>query len=606
MSPGVRRRLRRLRRRLRRRVRARLDRVTPRRLVLGGLVVLVLGVVVLGVQAVLATTALLDARAQATTLQVQLAAGQVPDAEVTLLRLRSATGRARLATSGPLWALASHLPVLGGDAGAARTVADVLDGLAQDALPTTLRMAREVQDGTFRPRGGRVDLDAARRLAPLVRGAARSVDRGDQRLSALAGRGLTWPLTGVVASLRSRVHGARQAADATAAAITLGPSLLGEHGTRRYLLLVQNNAEIRSTGGLPGAFAILTARHGVLRMGWQGASSDLGFFARPVLPLTAAERGTLGSSLGTDVRDVTVDPDFPRAARLAAAMVERRRGVHLDGVLSVDPVALARVLAGTGPLPLGNGTELGVGNVLPLLLHQTYQALADPAAQDSFDALVARTVFTGVTTGQGNPGAVLHGLATAVAEHRVLAWFRDPRAARAIAGTAVSGALPGRTGRTPQVGVYLDDAGGGKMEYYLRFHTHVSATGCRPDGSQSLVTSTALTSTAPHDVSGLSPYVTGDGSFVRRGTMLLNLRLVAPAGGAVTGLTVDGQPATVTADRLGGRQVSTVVVRLWPGRRVVVASTQRTGAWQTGDAVVSSTPGVEATAVGGPVRSACG
>ena len=50
--------------------------------------------------------------------------------------------------------------------------------------------------------------------------------------------------------------------------------MLGSDGPRHYLLVVQNNAEIRSTGGLPGSFMILNAEDGKLSLGTQRAVDD--------------------------------------------------------------------------------------------------------------------------------------------------------------------------------------------------------------------------------------------------------------------------------------------------------------------------------------------
>ena len=47
------------------------------------------------------------------------------------------------------------------------------------------------------------------------------------------------------------------------------PPMLGQDGPRDYLLVVQNNAEIRSTGGLPGSLQILTADNGKLTLAEQ-------------------------------------------------------------------------------------------------------------------------------------------------------------------------------------------------------------------------------------------------------------------------------------------------------------------------------------------------
>jgi Protein of unknown function (DUF4012) len=55
---------------------------------------------------------------------------------------------------------------------------------------------------------------------------------------------------------------------ATAArAVRLLPPMLGANGPREYLLLVQNNAEQRATGGIPGSVALLRAVDGAVTVG---------------------------------------------------------------------------------------------------------------------------------------------------------------------------------------------------------------------------------------------------------------------------------------------------------------------------------------------------
>ncbi len=44
--------------------------------------------------------------------------------------------------------------------------------------------------------------------------------------------------------------------------VQLLPAMLGADSQRRYLLMFQNNAEVRATGGIPGAVAVVTADRG--------------------------------------------------------------------------------------------------------------------------------------------------------------------------------------------------------------------------------------------------------------------------------------------------------------------------------------------------------
>jgi EpsI family protein len=76
--------------------------------------------------------------------------------------------------------------------------------------------------------------------------------------------------------------------------------------------------------------------------------------------------------LFTDLRDVNFTPDFPRTGEITKAMVEQGLDEDVDGVISVDPVALSYILTGTGPVVLKDGTVLTDSNVVPTLLNRVY------------------------------------------------------------------------------------------------------------------------------------------------------------------------------------------------------------------------------------------
>jgi hypothetical protein len=286
-------------------------------------------------------------------------------------------------------------------------------------------------------------------------------------------------------------------------------------------------------------------------------------------------------------------------------MVERTQGVELDGVVSVDPLALAAMMQGTGPIGVGNGVTLAPTNVVALLLNRTYQLLPDPVAQDDFFETAAQRIFETVMSGQGSQELAVKGLAAGVEQHRVLLWLRDPQQQARITDTAIAGDLAGKEDRRPHVGMYLNDSTAAKMDYYLQYRSAVSAVDCRNDGAQDLRASVVLTSTAPKDVSGLSVWITGDGSFAPKGTIAFNLRLYGPYGGEITGLQVDGTTHSVTADRDKGRQVALLPLALKPGQQVTVTADLRTAPGQRGDGVFDFTPGMVPAPNGVKITSAC-
>jgi hypothetical protein len=556
-------------------------------------------------QALTASRALLDARKSGEQVQQEIAGGDFDAANRALHDLRHQTGRAEGATDGVLWDLGRHLPFVGRNIAAVQTVSRVLDTATRVNAPIALQLSRAVDEGRLRPRGGRIDLAEVERLTPEVRRAADSIDRAAGDLAGTRADDLIFPLNDLVGDLQAQVERARSAAHSSALAFELLPGMLGKNGPRSYLLMIQNPAELRSTGGLPGSLAILHADRGKLTMGWQGSPADLGVFTAPVAKLRGDTANQYGPTPATDLRDSNLTPDYPEAARIAKAMVEKAQGVEIDGVVSVDPLALAEMMRGTGPVPVARGVVLNTGNVVPVLLNQTYQALGTQEEQNRFFETAARKIFDSVMTGQGNQQQAIRGLATAGGQHRILVWSAHADEQAVIEPTAVSGALVGKGRTHPQVGMYLNDSTAGKMDYYLQYRSNAAAVDCRQRGAQDIRATLALTSTMPADFSSLSPFILGRGGFAAQGTIAFNLRVYAPYGGEITAVTVDGRTRSVTSDKHHGRQVALLPLALQPGQTTTVTADIRTAEGQPGDGVLSFTPGMVPAPNGVRISSAC-
>ena len=577
----------------------------------GALLLLVL--VVFAVQAVRAGLALHRMHTEAGTMQAQLAAGDVTGARATLKDLADSAHAARGATDGVVWGLGTHMPFVGDDLAAVRTLSSVSDSIATTALPTAVRLSQAIQQGTFRPDNGQYDLAAIRRLGPLLERAGGRIGAQDDRMAEVRTDGLLPFVASMVRDFQGKVHTVASAADISSRAARVLPGMLGEHGRRTYLLIVQNNAELRATGGLPGSFSVLHAVDGKVTMGFQGASDDVGVTDEPVLPLSRSERALYGDTLGTDIRDTNLTPDFPRSARLVKAMWEHNRGGHIDGIVSVDPTAFAAVLRGTGPVEVGPGDQLTARNVVQKLLSDTYRRFDNPADQNHYFSAAARKTFDAMMTGRGDQQLILRGLTQAGREHRLLVWSDHRGEQREIGGTAVAGELNGRpeTGPTgqaapaPRVGMYLDDATGGKLGYYLHYSANLSAGHCTSAGQQSLDASMLLESRLPERWKKLSPWVLGRGDATPPGMMRLNLRIYGPVRGRITQVTVNSNSVPVSTNEQDGRQVAVVPMIIRPGQRMLVSATIRTATGQRGDPVLEFTPGMAAAPNGVRVAAAC-
>lgn len=567
--------------------------------------VVVLGVVGwMGYEASQAQKAITAATSEAQDLQAQITSGDTDLARNTLRSLQESTTTARTRTDGPLWSAATHVPFVGTSVDAVQTAADALDDIAQRALPPVVETSQSLDANLFRPKDGRFPLREFAGLVRPVSTAATVLTENRRRIDAIDDSALVGPLRKPVQELQDKLGTAQQAADAAAKGLRIAPRMLGASGTRTYVVMFQNNAESRSLGGIPGALALVTARNGKLSFGQQFTSREIGEFDDPVVRITSDEERTFGSLIAEDVRDTTITPDFPRVATIVRAMVQKSLGTRVDGVLSIDPVALSYALEGTGRVRLTDGTVLTPANAVEILLNTVYARFPDPRVQDAFFADAAQRVFTSVLGGQGDSRKTLEGLAQAADERRILLWSADRAVERDLAGTRLSGELPAASS-TPHVGVYLNDTTSSKMQYYLDWKTSVRSTQCRADGRQTLVATTTITSNAPADAADLPEYITGNGNRAPRGDQQLTVRVVAPSGGTIDDVEAKTAISLDESGRLGKRPVAYTAYVIKPGQTVTIRTTMTTGKDQRRGAVVTTTPGVQTLAQDRRFASSC-
>ena len=177
-------------------------------------------------------------------------------------------------TSGTTWSALTNVPVFGDDARAVRLVSTTLADLTGSGLAPLADSASDLE--SFLPRNGAVPLDALQRLQQPVAEANEAFSRADEDLSAEDPLNFVGPLRDRYRELAAQVSDGASALSTADTALQLLPTMLGSDGQRNYLLVFQNNAEVRATGGLPGAVTLLRVRDGELTLGRQAAGNSFG------------------------------------------------------------------------------------------------------------------------------------------------------------------------------------------------------------------------------------------------------------------------------------------------------------------------------------------
>ncbi len=528
-----------------------------------------LGVIAwVGIRGYLAYKELSQLTAISSTVESAVTVGDTAKALGATEDLGRRASSASALTSDPLWRGAELVPFVGANLSAVRTIADAASALVSGAVVPLVTVAQTVNLSDLKPIDGHIDTTTLQAASAQLLAAATVAQRVTSQVDDLDQSGLLPPLATAVNGASSVLNKLTDRVTAISNVALLLPDMVGTSGQRNFIVVVQNNAEVRATGGVPGALALLHADQGKLTLARQSSTTAIHAFDSPVIDLPEGTVNVFGTTPAKILQDTTMTPDFSVTARSVTAMWQKTYGQATDGVLSLDPVTLGYLLNATGPLTLPTGETLTAQNAPELLMNTVYTKYPSPADQDAFFASTAAAVFEKVANGQVDAKALIDALAKAGAENRIFLWNANPAEQTVLEGTTLAGIVP--PSALGAFGVYLNDQTASKMDFYLATKIGTGVIGCRTDNKTTFVISVTLTNNAPADAAQSLPwYVTGGDL---HGTPAGNIRTSvvvygAPAGDGVWGEVLRGsthQDSFATTD--GQHSVVQATVELAPGQ----------------------------------------
>jgi hypothetical protein len=532
----------------------------PRFAALGLLVVNAGAVAYLVLTALSARDDLETARRDLQLVRTELLAGNQQQADRDLIVADSAAAAAQRRTSGPLWAFAAAVPWLGSPVDTVRTLASSAHELTKSVLPQVASTVDAIAPSRLRIGPGAVDLAPLTAAAPTLAAAdAHAVQiqhrvAGEGTWLGVADRARRQMLT-LLTQLRTQLD------DGTAAATVL-PPMLGADGPRTYLLVFENDAEARGLGGLPGGYALLHADAGKLTFTRFGSDADIPInkgadigpnFGGPYEQYGAAQ----------DFRNSDFSPHFPYVAQIWMAHVRKLIGKSFDGAITADPTALSYLLKVTGPAKASDGTPVSADNVVTLTESAAYARFRDGKARKAFFVDVAKAAADRIVHTPGRQTrALVTALGRSVGERRLLVWSAHSDEEARLAALPIGGLLPKTTG--PFTALAVDNAAGGKLDFYLGRALSYVPTGCDRKSRHVTVTVTLHNGAPPR---GLPPYVLIRSDHPKvPGSDHVFAFVYASQGARVTGATVDGHPADAATAHELGYLVASFDVDLRPGQ----------------------------------------
>jgi hypothetical protein len=236
----------------------------------------------------------------------------------------------------------------------------------------------------------------------------------------------------------------------------LGPSLpwlLGIDGPRTYLVLVQNNHELRATGGFIAAIGRVSVDNGRLT-GFEFDDSYALYSDKSTYPPAPRPMQQYMNLPLLVMRDANWSPDFPTTAQVARAFYAQETGLEVDGVFTVDLNAVKHLIGALGALEVPGADEPITRDNIEAQVIRFWETpvgaettiaggLTDEwfAQRKDFIPAIARVALDRIQGGDVNFGLLLAATQAAMDERSIQVWVNNPQVQSVMAEARWDGGL---------------------------------------------------------------------------------------------------------------------------------------------------------------------
>jgi hypothetical protein len=218
-------------------------------------------------------------------------------------------------------------------------------------------------------------------------------------------------------------------------------NFVGSDRLKRYVFIFQNNQELRATGGFIGSFGLMNLDKGVVKsLDIQEIYNPDGQLLKQILAPVPLQELTTRWYL----RDSNWFADFPTSAQKIISFYEKTGGVTPDGVISLTPTVIERLLTITGPITLDDyGVTVSADNFVKITQYQTgiaYDKVTNKPKQ--FIADLAPILINKLLSANSNQyQKIIEALNNSFQEKHILLYFLDSNLQNIVIDNNLGGKL---------------------------------------------------------------------------------------------------------------------------------------------------------------------
>lgn len=280
-------------------------------------------------------------------------------------------------------------------------------------------------------------------------------------------------LKGRIDSLEGRLNQYLLLVEKSKAVSVLLPEIVAFDGSKKYLILLQNNNELRPTGGFIGSYGLLSFENGKLK---KIDVNDI-YAIDGQLALQVEAPQEIKTDLGQTrwyLRDSNWEPDFPTSAKQAEWFFTKETGEKVLGVIALDIVAMEKLLEAVGPLELSDyGETITSDNLFErAITHAETSFFAGSQAKSNFLTALTNALFNKIFFSK-NPNwpGIVRAIGSSLETKHISIFLNNSRLFSYLVSQNWASVLPRGTQNTGPIDDFIApveaNMGANKSNYYL-------------------------------------------------------------------------------------------------------------------------------------------
>lgn len=242
-------------------------------------------------------------------------------------------------------------------------------------------------------------------------------------------------------------------------------ALLGDIEPHTFLILLQNNAELRPTGGFIGNFAVIETNDGYITKNEifdvYASDHELKEILEPPEEIAPVNKRWF-------LRDSNYSPHFPLSAERAAWFLEHENGPGVDTVIAIDQTVVAELLRISGGVrvpelnqPL---TSQNFATVLSYIIEAKLSGAKNPKQiLQNFVPAFERAVFN-----NADPVAAFNIISSAAANKHILAYSKNPEVQDFFVRRGIDGSMRPLAPKEDYLAISHTSVSGNKSDAYIK------------------------------------------------------------------------------------------------------------------------------------------